>query len=195
MKTLQFKNKDAMPIIGLGTWKSKKGEIYHAVRQAVKVGYRHFDCAAIYGNEQEIGQALKDSIASGEITRKDIWVTSKLWNNAHAKDQVSIALKKTLTDLCLEYLDLYLIHWPVCIKPGIQYPRTGSDFIPLDELPLEHTWEGMEACVNEGLSRHIGVSNTSIKKLTGLVETAGIKPEMNQVELHPFLQQNDMLAY
>lgn len=195
MKTLHFKNNDAMPIIGLGTWKSKTGEIYKAIRHAIKIGYRHFDCAAIYGNEQEIGQALKDSIKSGEITREDIWVTSKLWNNSHAKHQVSIALKKTLTDLCLDYLDLYLIHWPVCIKPEVRYPETGSDFILPDELPLAQTWEGMESCANEGLSKHIGVSNTSIKKLTGLMETSCIKPEMNQIELHPFLQQNDMLAY
>ena len=102
MKNLIFQNNDNMPIIGLGTWKSKPKEIYNAVRQAIKIGYRHIDCAAIYGNEKEIGQALKDSITDGEITRADIWITSKLWNNAHRKDHVPKALRKTLKDLCLD---------------------------------------------------------------------------------------------
>ena len=195
MENLQFKNKDKMPIIGLGTWKSKPGETYNAIREAIKIGYRHIDCAAIYGNEKEIGQALKDSITTGEITREDIWITSKLWNNAHRKDHLPRALQKTLKDLCLDYLDLYLIHWPVAIKPEVTYPRRASDFIGLDELSLSETWEGMESCVKKGWTKHIGVSNFSMKKLDGLMKTASIKPEMNQIELHPFLQQNDMLGY
>lgn len=195
MKTLKFRNNDKMPILGLGTWKSGPGEIYNAVRAAIKIGYRHIDCAAIYGNEKEIGKALKDSIACGEITRQDIWITSKLWNNAHQKDLVPTALKKTLKDLCLDYLDLYLIHWPVCTKPGLIYPDTAADFIALNDLPLSETWEGMEFCVREGLTKHIGVSNLSIKKLERLMESSDIEPEMNQIELHPFLQQIDMLKY
>ncbi len=195
MEILKFKNNDEMPILGLGTWKSKPGEIYTAVRQAIQIGYRHFDCAAIYGNELEIGKAFTDAFKQGDIIRKDIWVTSKLWNNAHARDQVLPALKKTLTDLCLEYLDLYLVHWPVALKTGVVYPGTGSDLVSLADLPLADTWAGMEACFDQGLSNHIGVSNFSIKKLAGLVETAKIKPEMNQIELHPFLQQPEMLTY
>jgi len=195
MKNLIFQNNDNMPIIGLGTWKSKPKEIYNAVRQAIKIGYRHIDCAAIYGNEKEIGQALKDSITAGEITREDIWITSKLWNNAHRKDHVPKALRKTLKDLGLDYLDLYLIHWPVPIKPEVTYPKRASDFFRPDELSLSETWEALESCVKKGSAKHIGVSNFSIKKLDGLMETSSIKPEMNQIELHPFLQQNDMLKY
>lgn len=195
MKNLIFQNNDKMPIMGLGTWKSKPREIYKAVRQAIKIGYRHIDCAAIYGNEKEIGQALKDSITAGEITREDIWITSKLWNNAHQKDHVPRALGKTLKDLCLDYLDLYLIHWPVPIKPQVTYPKRASDFFRPNELSLSETWEALELCVKKGSAKHIGVSNFSIKKLDGLMETARIKPEMNQIELHPFLQQNDMLQY
>ena len=184
-----------MPILGLGTWKSKPGEIYNAVREAIKIGYRHIDCAAIYGNEKEIGQALTDIIKDGEINRKDLWITSKLWNNAHQKDRVPEALQKTLKDLCLDYLDLYLIHWPVPLKPQVTYPRQGSDFFSPDELPLSETWAAMESCVSNGTVKHIGTSNFNMKKLGGLLETAAIRPELNQIELHPFLQQNDMRTY
>ena len=104
MKSLKFKNNDKIPIIGLGTWKSGRREIYRAVREAVKTGYRHFDCAAIYGNEKEIGDALKDSIRAGEITREDIWITSKLWNNAHQKDHVSPQ------SLCILQADPHCVH-------------------------------------------------------------------------------------
>ena len=195
MKNLKFKNNDEMPILGLGTWKSKPGEIYVAVREAIKIGYRHIDCAAIYGNEKEIGQALTDAIKSGEINREDLWITSKLWNNAHQKNRVPEALRQTLRDLCLDYLDLYLIHWPVPLKPEVTYPRKGSDFFSPGELSLSETWAAMTSCVEKGSVKHIGVSNFSIKKLGDLMETATIKPEMNQIELHPFLQQNDMLTY
>jgi len=195
MKTLPFKNKDEMPILGLGTWKSKPGEVYDAVKHAVRAGYRHIDCAAIYGNEKEVGAALTELFQAGEVTREDLWITSKLWNNAHYKDDVPEALKKTLNDLGLDRLDLYLIHWPVALKPKKMFPKKGSDFISLEELPVATTWQSMESCVEQGLASHIGVSNFSVKKLASLLKTSSIKPEMNQVELHPFLQQNEMLAF
>ncbi len=195
MESLKFKNNDKMPIVGLGTWKSKPGEIYNAVREAIKIGYRHIDCAAIYGNEKEIGQALTDSITVGEITRKEMWITSKLWNNAHQRDRVPKALQNTLNDLCLDHLDLYLIHWPVPIKPEVTYPKQTADFFSPDELPLSETWEALESCIEKGSTKHIGVSNFSMGKLDELMKGAVIKPELNQIELHPFLQQNDMLRY
>lgn len=195
MKTLEFANGDQMPIIGLGTWKSTSNDIYEAVNDALRLGYRHIDCAAIYGNEPGVGQALTDSFNAGIVKRDEVWITSKLWNNAHAPEDVQPTLEKTLSDLNLEYLDLYLIHWPIAYKKHVQYHTSAEDFISIEALPISDTWEEMEKMVGKGLCRHIGVSNFSIKKLDALFRTAKIKPEMNQIELHPYLQQPAMLEF
>jgi len=195
MKHLTFKNGDKMPVIGLGTWKSATGEVYKAVREAINIGYRHFDCAHIYGNEAEIGTAFADAFKTGEVKREELWVTSKLWNNSHRKDQVEPALKVTLQNLQLDYLDLYLIHWPVCLQEGIGFPATPSEFVPISQIPLTETWSGMEALVKKGLARHIGVSNFSIRNLKAVSEGASILPEVNQLELHPYLQQPALVDY
>src|SRR5262249_5541174 len=154
-----FANNDHMPILGLGTWKSARGEVYAAVREAIRLGYRHIDCAPVYGNEEEIGTALRDAMREDRLTRKDLWITSKLWNNAHGRDNVASALKKSLHDLGLDYLDLYLIHWPIPLRPGATFPTTAADFVSPTETPIASTWAGMEAAVGAGLTRHIGVSN------------------------------------
>ncbi len=195
MKTITFKNGDKMPLLGLGTWKSETGEVYDAVRQAIRIGFRHIDCAAIYANEKEIGQAFHDAFSDGDVQREDLWITSKLWNSSHKKGQVMPAFQKTLDDLQLEYLDLYLVHWPVVLKDGVSFPTSGADFLTLDEVPITETWQAMEACVDTQKTHHIGVSNFSIKKIGTLLQTARIVPEMNQVEMHPLLQQNELLDY
>lgn len=195
MKTLTFSNGDTMHAIGLGTWKSKGKEVKQAVKDALHAGYRHIDTAAIYGNEELIGEALQEVFAEGNILREDVFITSKLWNDSHQEGQVMPALTNTLKRLQLDYLDLYLIHWPVAFKHGVDFPEKPSDFVSLEEAPLIDTWEQMETAKNSNYTRHIGVSNFSKEKLSDLVSKASIKPEMNQVEMHPLLQQKKLLDY
>lgn len=195
MKYYQLANGDQIPAVGLGTWKSSPEQVYKAVKAALNIGYRHIDCAAIYRNETAVGKALKEAIASGDVQRKDLWITSKLWNNAHRRSEVIGGLQKTLTDLQLDYLDLYLIHWPVALKSEVMLPEKPEDFYSLETVPLSETWQGMEDVLEQGLCRHIGVSNFSRQKLADLQATAKHKPEMNQVESHPCLQQQELLDY
>jgi len=195
MKILEFKNKEKMPAFGLGTWKSAPGEVYAAVKTAIESGYRHIDCAPIFGNEKEVGQALRECFDEGLVRREELWITSKLWNTEHLEDDVIPALEKTLSDLQLEYLDLYLIHWPVSLKSGVGFPQSAEDFLSPEEAPISATWKAMEAAVENGLTRHIGVSNFGVKRLKALLETAVHPPEMNQVESHPYLQQQSLLEF
>ena len=192
MKYLEYKNGDKMPILGLGTWKSAPGDVYTAVKEAIKIGYRHIDCAAIYGNEKEVGKALNESIAENIVRREDLWITSKLWCNAHGEKNVVPALKQTLEDLQLDYVDLYEIHWPVALKTTVIIPEKADDFA---EFTIADTWKGLETAFDEGLARHIGVSNFSIVKLDELMQTARIKPEMNQVEINGYMQQDTLVDF
>ena len=195
MKSIKFSNGDTMPIIGLGTWKSKPGEVYQAVIWAIESGYRHIDCAAIYDNEKEVGNALQFAFENGMVTREEMFITSKLWNSNHRLEDVQPALKKTLKDLKLDYLDLYLIHWPISFKKGVGFAQTREEYFTYSDVPITQTWEGMEDCKKKGLTRHIGVSNFNISKLEEIIKNGQQIPEMNQVEMHPFLPQNKLVDY
>mgnify|MGYP000064038922 FL=1 len=196
MKTLEFRNGDKLDAIGLGTWKSDKGKVEEAVYTALKTGYTHIDCALVYGNEKEVGNGIHKALYEGIITRKDLWVTSKLWNNAHRREDVIPALKQSLKDLQLDYLDLYLMHWPVAFKSGLEgFPQGDDDYLSLDEVPIIETWDAMLEAKKQGLVKHVGVSNFSKKKLKDLMSKTDDNPEMNQVELHPLLRQDDLLDF
>lgn len=195
MLTLQISTQDRIPALGLGTWKSARGEVAQAVTSAIELGYRHIDCAPIYQNEKEIGESLSIALQHGGVRREELWITSKLWNNAHAKKHVQPALESTLRDLRLEYLDLFLIHWPVHFQPGIVFPKKPEEYLPYQAIPLGETWQAMERLVEKGLCRSIGVCNFGINRLAGLLQLAHIPPAMNQIELHPYLAQADMLDF
>jgi len=195
MKYITFENGDKLPMLGLGTWKSAPGEVYQAVLWALEAGYRHIDCAAVYKNEKEVGDALTKAFKDGLVKREDVFVTSKLWNNAHERDQVQVGFSQTLADLQLEYLDLYLIHWPVALKSHVMFPEKGADFLDHAAAPLSETWAGMEALKKEGKVRHIGVSNFNQSKLEEILASCEIKPEMNQIELHPYLPQQKLVSF
>ncbi|EHA62965.1 aldo/keto reductase [Synechococcus sp. WH 8016] len=195
MQYASLSNGDQMPLLGLGTWKSESRQVYAAVREAIKIGYRHIDCASVYGNEKEVGDAIRDAIQNHEVTRSELWITSKLWSNCHGKDRVEAALNQSIQNLGVDYLNLYLIHWPVSIKPEKPFAESVDDLLSPEQSPIGETWEAMESACEKGLTRHIGVSNFSIQKLQKLISSCKQKPEVNQVEHHPLLQQQALLEY
>ena len=195
MKTYTLRDGNTMPAFGLGTWKSPKGEVRNAVKEAIGVGYRHIDAAWIYGNEEEVGQGLSDALQADGLTREDIFVTSKLWNTFHKPEDVEKGCQKTLSALGLDHLDLYLIHWPVAFKPDVEKHNSPEDFFLATELPLSTTFDAMIALKEKGLVKSVGVSNCGFTFLKEIVANSREIPAMNQVELHPYNPQNELLAY
>lgn len=194
MKTVDVASKFSMPAIGLGTWKMDDGVATGAVKTALDVGYTHIDCAAIYLNEAEVGEAFSSWFDKGG-KRDDLWITSKLWNDCHQPEHVEAALKKTLTDLQIDELDLYLIHWPIAQKHGVLRPQSAADFIPISEIPISDTWQAMEDCCKKGLCKSIGTSNFSQSKLQALLDNESVKPAVNQVETHPYFPQDELVEF
>jgi diketogulonate reductase-like aldo/keto reductase len=188
-----------MSAVGLGTFGSdhvSADEVAKAVLGAAAAGYRHFDCASVYGNEREVGASLQMVIESG-IKREELWVTSKVWNDKHNNDDVIESCRKSLADLRLAYLDLYLVHWPF---PNFHPPHCDVSSRSPEARPYIHenymkTWRKMEQLVDMGLVRHIGTSNVTIPKLKLVLRDARIKPAANEMELHPHFQQPDLFRY
>jgi diketogulonate reductase-like aldo/keto reductase len=190
---LKLRNGATMPALGFGTWQgatdAPAGPLTAAINVAVAHGFRHIDCAALYSNEPEIGAALAALVAGGAVARAELFVTSKLWNTEHHPDRVAAACRQTLRDLRLQYLDLYLIHWPVAWRHGAgQFPQNAAGGAAEEPVALLDTWRELEKLVDAGLVRSIGVSNWSAAQLDELCAAARIQPAVNQVEVGPGCQ-------
>ncbi|XP_051170315.1 aldo-keto reductase family 1 member B1-like [Leptopilina boulardi] len=188
------------PVLGLGTWQSKDnpGVVEQAIRDAIDSGYRHFDCAFIYGNEKEIGKAIREKIAEGVIKREDLFIVTKLWNNSHRQEKIVPACKQSLKNFGLDYIDLYLIHWPT------GYKDLGKDLFGFvdekgnsleDNVDFIETWKGMEQCFKLGLTKSIGLSNFNSQQIDRILSIAKIKPVINQIECHPNLNQKKLINF
>ncbi len=188
-----------MPVVGMGTFGSDKYEgevVASAVMEAATLGYRHFDCASVYGNEAFIGKAL-NRIQNGGVSREALWVTSKVWNDMHGDGDVIKSCKKSLKDLRLDYLDLYLVHWPF---PNYHPKGCAADYHNPNAKPYIHedymkVWGQMEQLVQMGLVRTIGTSNMTVAKMRLLLRDCRVKPAVNEMEIHPHLQQPDLFSY
>ena len=180
-----------IPIIGLGTWRLKKDMALPVIEHAiVKAGYRHIDCANIYGNETAIGTAFHQVFASGKVKREDVFVTSKLWNTEHNPKNVEQACRQTLKDLQLDYLNLYLMHWGIAFLPGNSLGQMDTNgLVKTEPVPVQDTWQAMEKLVEKGLVKNIGVANFTVPMIIDLLSYAKIKPAVNQVEIHPYHKQ------
>jgi diketogulonate reductase-like aldo/keto reductase len=188
-----------MPAIGLGTFGSDHvgaEQVAQAVKAAAAMGYRHFDCASVYRNEDRVGESFRQIMAGG-IARRELWIASKLWNNKHAESDVIPSCRQSLDDLGLDYLDMYLVHWPFpnFHPPGCDVSSRSPNARPYIHGEFMKTWRQMEKLVDLGLTRHIGTSNMTIPKLELLLRDARIRPAVNEMELHPHFQQPELFDY
>ncbi|KAJ5631049.1 uncharacterized protein N7484_011149 [Penicillium longicatenatum] len=202
-KTYTLNNGVTIPAVGFGTFASEgsKGETYNAVTVALNTGYRHLDCAWYYLNEDEVGDAIHDFLkANPSVKRSDIFVCTKVWNHLHRYDDVLWSVKDSLKRLKLDYVDLYLVHWPIAAeKDGQEKPKIGPDgkYVILKDLTENHqeTWSAMEKLYEEGLAKAIGVSNWTIPQLEAMAKYAKVQPQINQIEIHPFLPNTELVNY
>src|SRR5436309_9715459 len=174
-----------MPVVGLGLWKVGRAEASCLVQGAIRAGYRHLDCACDYGNEAEVGDGIRTALAAAACRRDELWITSKLWNTYHARGHVRPAVERTLRDLQLDYLDLYLIHFPIAqafvpfeerYPPEWFDPSETAPRMKFARVPLSETWAAMEDLVTAGLVRHVGVCNYGTALLRDLLSYARVRP-------------------
>jgi len=188
-----------MPAIGLGTFGSDNytaAQVADAVRGAAHAGYRHFDCAAVYSNESEVGDALQDVVADG-VSREELWITSKVWNDRHGDGEVIASCRQSLTELKLDYLDLFLVHWPFPNShgKGVDAHARDPNARPYLHDEFMRVWRQMEQLRDLGLVKHIGTSNMTVPKLSLLLRDARIKPAANEMEMHPHFQQPELFQF
>ena len=203
--TIPVSNSKPMPAVGLGFWKVEQTAAAALTVEAVKIGYRLLDCASDYGNEANVGDGIAEVARLGLCKREELWVTSKLWNTNHRPEHVKLAVKKSLRDLKLEYLDLYLIHFPIALQyvpfetrypagwfadPNAAQPR----MVP-DSVPIQKTWQAMEELIDAGLVRSIGVSNFGVSLIRDLLSQCRIRPSVLQIESHPYLVQSKLIRF
>ncbi|MEM9281173.1 MAG: aldo/keto reductase [Verrucomicrobiota bacterium] len=201
----ELRDDGEFPSLGLGTWKIPDDLLPQLIPDAIGIGYRHFDCACDYGNEVSVGKGFKAAINGGQIGREDLWVTSKLWNTYHHPDHVRAACERSLSDLGLAELDLYLVHFPVTLAyvpfeerypPGWFFdPDAENPSMKHVDVPYSDTWGAMEELVDSGLVKRIGVCNLGTAMLRDLKASARLQPVVNQVEMHPYLSQQRLLRY
>ncbi|KAH7253521.1 NADP-dependent oxidoreductase domain-containing protein [Fusarium redolens] len=201
--TFTLNNGVKMPGLGFGTFANEgaKGETYDAVKCALKVGYRHLDCAWFYLNEGEVGQAVRDFLAENkDVKREDIFICTKVWNHLHEPEEVKWSFENSLKNFGLDYIDLFLVHWPIAAEKDEDYkPKIGPDgkYVikkDLTENP-EPTWRAMEEIYASGKARAIGVSNWTVEGLKKLLSFAKVKPAVNQIEIHPFLPNEELVQF
>lgn len=202
INTIQVSN-NKMPAVGFGLWKIARDDTADMVFEAIKAGYRHLDSAADYGNEKQAGEGIRRALSEGLCTRQDLWITSKLWNTFHRPEHVREAFEKSLLDLGVDYLDLYLVHFPISLKyvaiaeryppEWIFDPESEHPGMHIDPVPLSDTWRAMEELVHTALVRNIGVCNYNSALLHDLMAYATIKPAMLQIESHPYLTQQRLI--
>ena len=203
--TAQIPVENTPPAMGLGLWKIARPDAPGLVEEAIRVGYRHIDSACDYGNEVEAGQGIRTALAKGLCRRDDLWVTSKLWNTYHEPQHVRPAVERSLRDLGLDHLDLYLVHFPIALQyvpfetryppAWIHDPAASKTRMEPISVPLVDTWRAMEDLVSAGLVRRIGLCNSPIALIRDLLAAARIRPAVLQVELHPFLTQEKLLRF
>jgi len=186
---------DVMPQVGLGTFLAEPGVVEHIVKSVLSdMDYLHIDTAWIYGNEDEVGTGLVDSIASGKIQRDQVWITTKLWNNSHAPEDVEAQCLEQMKSLKVDYLDLFLIHFPVAFVKDVKVATLSTHIADID---IRETWKAMEKLVDSGKVKNIGISNFEINQMQHLMNMPGLKyvPQVNQIECHPYYQRNDIVRF